>query len=65
MSRRAFGQTAFLFGNASEALAFLSIDDSEKDGVDDFASRGGQPEADIEDAEDGFDVRDLLLDETD
>ncbi len=36
----------------------------EEYGIDDF-SIGGQPEGDIADPEDDFDVRDLLLDETD
>jgi hypothetical protein len=34
-------------------------------GIDDFSSSGAPSEGDIGDAEDGFDVRDLLLDETD
>jgi len=33
--------------------------------IDDFSTGGAQPEGDMGDAEDGFDVRDLLLDETD
>jgi hypothetical protein len=37
----------------------------EEYGIDDFSSSGAQSEGDIADAEDGFDVRDLLLDETD
>src|SRR5262249_18775527 len=75
IERENLSQPAFLFGNTGKALELLSIDDSEiesglggvieENGVDDLTSSGGQPEADIEDLEDGFDVRDLLLDETD
>jgi hypothetical protein len=46
----------------------FGIDDREvveEYGIDDFSSGGGQAEGDIADDEDGFDVRDLLLDETD
>jgi hypothetical protein len=67
-------QTAFFFGNAREPLQFLSArnrqDETrlsvvvvvEEDGLDDLTSRSGESEAD---AEERFDIRDLLLDETD
>ncbi len=75
VEQESLGQAALFFGNAGETLQFLRIDDGEveagfggvieEDGVDDFASGGGQTKGDIGDAEDGFDVRDLLLDEAD
>jgi len=37
----------------------------EEYGIDDFSTGGSQSEGDKGDDEDGFDVRDLLLDETD
>jgi hypothetical protein len=75
IEQQSFGQTALMLGDDGEALEFFGVDDreieaglggvAEKDGVDDFAGGGGQAEGDVGDAEDGFDVRDLLFDETD
>ena len=68
-------ELALLFGNAGKPFQFLGVYNRqvqsslcavvEEDGVDDLAGSGGETEGDVGDAEDSFDIRDLLLDETD
>ena len=75
IKEQSLGQTAFLFRNAREPLQFLRVYNRkvetslgaviEEDGVDDFASNGREAEEDVQEAEDRFDIRDLLLDEAD
>jgi hypothetical protein len=75
IDRQSLGQTALLFRNAREPLPFrlhnrrleagFSAVAVEEDGIDDLTGSGGEPEGDVRNAEDRFDIRDLLLDETD
>jgi hypothetical protein len=69
------GQTSFLFRNIGEPLEFLRVYSGrvqssltavlEEDEVDDVTSSVGETEGDYKDAQDSFDIRDLLLDDTD
>lgn len=73
--QESLGQTALSFGDAGESLQFLGVYDREikpgfggaveEEEISDFANNESQPEGDVGDSEEGFDVRDLLLDETD
>jgi hypothetical protein len=63
IEQASFGQPAFFFGDAREPLGVAVV--VEDDGVDDLISRGGEIEGDLREAEESFDIRDLLLDETD
>ncbi len=74
--RQSLGQAAFRFGNAAaESPPFFHAHTRpiesgfgaviEEDEIDDLASGIGETEGDVRNPEDGFDIRDLLLDETD
>ena len=75
VEQQILGQTAFFLGNTGKTLELFRVDDGEiesglgavieEDGVDYFARSSRQPERDVRDTEDSFDVRDLLLDESD
>jgi hypothetical protein len=68
-------QTSFLFRNVGEPLRFLRVYNRqvesgmsavlEEDEVDDLTSSAGESEEAVKDAQDSFDIRDLLLDEMD
>jgi hypothetical protein len=78
MEPRRLSHPVLAFGNAREPLRPFRIHNRqveagsgaaitviEDDGVDDFPIRSGEPE-DMQDAgDDGLDIQDLLLDETD
>jgi len=68
--QRPLNQTVLFPRNTHEPLpSFRSHNRRVKSGlcavIDDLASLGGESEGDDRDAEDRFDIQDLLLDETD
>ena len=58
-----FGQPAFFFGNARVPLGLAAV--VEEAEVDDLISPSGEIDGDVREVEESFDIRDLLLDETD
>lgn len=75
VEQESVGETALLLRNAIEAFELFRIHERqvkaslaaviEEDGLEDLSRSRWQPEGDIRDAEDCFDLRDLLLDEAD
>jgi len=78
VNRHSHGQgieEARFFGTAREPVQFLTVHKRranprlavvvEEDEVDDLIIRRGETEGDVREAEESFDIRDLLLDETD
>jgi hypothetical protein len=75
IQRSNLGRTAVLFRNAGEPLQSLRVHHRkfetnlraviEEEGVEDFANSDTKSEAEVRDAEERLDIRDLLLDETD
>ena len=75
VEEKMFGEAALVFGDGGVALQLFGVDDGEveagfggvikKDGVDHFAGGGGEAEADVGDAEDGFDEGDFAFDVAD